>query len=233
MGKTNSSLTISLSLDQYFESSILSKIEQMVTVRVEESLGTSIEKMVAEKVSALADKQFEKLAKSKLEEYFIKSLKKTNMWGDPTGESTSLVEVLKDQFAKFLDQQVDDKGNPSNYSGDKLKRHQWMLNKLAHEPLKQAIDDTDETKTKASAGARRAARRFAVQDQGATDNNIEKLTEWYAGVIEAETHSAALLEALRGMLEGCPMCGSTFCDHKERVAQWNKAEAVIREVEGG
>ena len=139
--KTQSKIAVSVDLDKYFEDSIMGQIEQQIVAKIESRLESTITKLVQTTVEKLADKQFDRLAKAKLEEFFVKSHQKTDYYGSPTGESVSLVQVLEKKFADYLEQSVDDNGQPSSYS-ESLKRSQWMLNKLAHEPLQQAVNET-------------------------------------------------------------------------------------------
>lgn len=139
--KTNSKISVELSLDEYFENNIMAHLTTMLEAKIESSMESQVEAIVRCKVEELANKEFNKIAKSKVEEFFTKAHHKTDYYGHPTGQSESLIEVLTKKFGEYLDQSVDDNGQPSSYSKS-LKRSQWMLNKLAHEPLQKAIEET-------------------------------------------------------------------------------------------
>jgi hypothetical protein len=68
--------------------------------------------------------------------------------------------MLLKQFNEYLEEQVDEKGEKGGYSRTGLRRSQWMLNKLAHEPLQAAVEETvkkiaDEAKKQVQASVAR------------------------------------------------------------------------------
>lgn len=135
------SISVTLNFDQWMNGSIedhiIAKLVAALTTRLEASIKTQVETKMLKKINA----EFDELARKQVEDYFMKQVKKTNSYGEPTGEQTNMRDLLAKKFQEYMSQKVDSKGNPSSYS-DGLPRSQQMLNQLAHKPLQEAIDET-------------------------------------------------------------------------------------------
>lgn len=138
----NDAITVTIDMNKWLSGSINDVLVNSLVTSLSGSLKHKVGKVVEEKVLELADAQFQALAEAKLEEFFTKSHQKTNTWGEKTGESYTIREMLLDRFKLYLDDKVDAKsGAESSYSGS-IRRVDFMLNQLAHKPLQAAIDET-------------------------------------------------------------------------------------------
>lgn len=63
----------------------------------------------------------------------------TDEWGEPTGEQTTVRDMLREKAAKFLDEQVDYEGKTSSYSSNKHPRWKWALSSLVDNSVKGAL----------------------------------------------------------------------------------------------
>ena len=141
----NDAITVTISMDKWLSGNINDVLVRSLTSTLSAKLDKQIGKAVEAKVLALADAQFQALAEAKLEEFFSKAHQKTNTWGEKTGESYTIRELLLDRFRLYLDAKVDPKsGAEGSYSGN-IRRVDFMLNQLAHKPLQAAIDETVKT----------------------------------------------------------------------------------------
>jgi hypothetical protein len=135
------SITVTVDFDRYLDGTMRDAIVNQIVVALSDKLEDGVTKLVQQRIEALAREQFDALARAKVQEFFTMAHRKTNTWGEPTGEAVSLREILLDKFRAYLDENVDEKGQVSSYSKS-MKRSQWMLNELAHKPLHDAVDQT-------------------------------------------------------------------------------------------
>ncbi|NUB12682.1 hypothetical protein GAY28_08150 [Azospirillum brasilense] len=134
-------ITVTINVDQWLNGSLQDVVVKSLVNSLQKQISGAVKEAVETKMLELADQQFQALATEKLEEFFTKAHRKTNGWGEPTGQTYSVRELLTDRFQQYLGEKVDSDGRPSSYSGS-LPRSQHMLNTLAHKPLQEALNET-------------------------------------------------------------------------------------------
>lgn len=135
-------ISVTVNMDQWLSGSLNDVLVKSLVANMAGRVEKAVAAAVTEKVLALADQQFQALAEAKLEEFFTKAHQKTNTWGEKSGESYTIRELLLDRFKQYLDTKVDAKsGAEGNYSGS-IRRVDFMLNNLAHRPLTAAVNET-------------------------------------------------------------------------------------------
>lgn len=134
-------ITVTINVDQWLNGSLQELVVKSLVNSLQKQISNAVKDAVETKVLELAEAQFQALAAEKLEEFFTKAHRKTNTWGEPTGQSYSVRELLMDKFSEYLSERVDHEGRASSYNGN-MARSQWLLNTLAHKPLRAAIDET-------------------------------------------------------------------------------------------
>lgn len=166
----NDAITVTINMDKWLSGSVNDVLVNSLTHALSAKLKDQVGKAVQEKVFAMVDEQFQALAASKLEEFFTMSHQKTNTWGEKTGQSYTIRELLMDRFKGYLDAKVDaNNGSESTYSGS-IRRVDFMLNQLAHKPLRDAIDET--------------VKAFSAQAKAAIQTNVARyITEQLAPTI--------------------------------------------------
>lgn len=140
-------VTVTVNVDQWLNGSLEDVVVQSLTAHITGRLSATIEKAVKAavdtKIMDLVNGKFAELAEARVIEFFIKAHSKTDAWGNVKGEPVSIQDLLLVKFDQYMDEKVDGKGRKSTYSGDnKLTRAQWMLNTLAHDGLKAAVEQT-------------------------------------------------------------------------------------------
>lgn len=64
--------------------------------------------------------------------------RKTNSWGEPTGDVITMREYLADRFEKYMQQTVDREGRTSNDSYNRTRRSQWLIDTLGEKVVLEA-----------------------------------------------------------------------------------------------
>jgi hypothetical protein len=136
-------LAITLDLSDWHEDVTMKEIENKVVAELTGRLKEQVATVVRETVVSLADAEFKKIAKSELEKVLTKGFKKTNEYGEPIGSETSIREMLLAQFKEYISEPVDSEGRRESYSRNgSLTRSQYIINKMAHGPLMDAVQET-------------------------------------------------------------------------------------------
>ena len=61
----------------------------------------------------------------------------TDEWGNPTGEPSTVRDLLREKAAKFLDEKVDSSGDVTSYSGQ--PRWKWAASSLVSSQVEKAL----------------------------------------------------------------------------------------------
>jgi hypothetical protein len=138
--KENGRLTATLDINEYMEGSIRERIEERLVNLIAEKIGKRMDEVIGARILELADKEWNKSAKAKVDEFFSKPCRKTNNYGEETGGSITMRELLIERFDKYLTAKVNNRGEES-YNGD-TTRAQRMLDDLIKKPLQDAVTET-------------------------------------------------------------------------------------------
>ena len=113
--------------DQYSDESDLSDLaNKKINERIERLVGNTLAKKVDETLTA----EVEKLLRTEVVP--------VDIWGDKTGEPTTIKAALHKRAAEFWSEKVDGDGKPSTYYSGK-PRHEWLFSKIAAEEFSKAI----------------------------------------------------------------------------------------------
>lgn len=133
-------ITITLDTDQYLSGTLEGIIVESLVRQLSGQIKDRVADAVTHKVTLLADQEFARIARQQLDEFFSKPHQKTNEWGDATGTEVTIREMLVERFARYLDQRVDSNGREER-NNSYPTRLDWLLRRLADEPLQEAIDE--------------------------------------------------------------------------------------------
>ena len=103
-----------------------------------ERIRIKVEKLVTERVSAALDKTVESALSDALKSALSSEISPVNAWGEPTGESKTLREVLYLRSVDFWNEKVGADGKKSSAYGAK-PRHEHMLQEVMAKEFSKAI----------------------------------------------------------------------------------------------
>ncbi|KKK69839.1 hypothetical protein LCGC14_2930030 [marine sediment metagenome] len=116
-----------LELDKTILDTLTPLLREAVLKKVDAVTEKTITAIVQERVAALSV------------EAFAESFQRTNHWGKKEGKVVSLPDVMAGHMNDHLNQQVNERGQPTGYGGE-LTRCAWMVRAAMQDALKTEID---------------------------------------------------------------------------------------------
>lgn len=113
------------------DDSISENVLNLVRARVNESVA----KQVQDAISKALDSELQRLLEARITP--------VDMWGDPTGEATTIRDQLHKRAVTFFNEKVDNEGRPTSYGG--YPRYQRIYADLANTAFSKAVKDNIET----------------------------------------------------------------------------------------
>jgi len=101
---------------------IRSDIVQATARELFQNLRHEIQKDVRNSIKHEIDRQLSAI----VTEALAGKVQPTDEWGEPTGEITTVRDLLREKAAKFLEEKVDSSGDATSYSGQ--SRWKWACN---------------------------------------------------------------------------------------------------------
>lgn len=106
-----------------------------------------ISELAQKTICQRVDEYFKSTVKSKIDTYLAESMEKlvsteiapVNIWGEKTGEPTTLRDAMAEKARDYWNVVVNDDGKPSDRWGAKLTRAEWLMKKIAGEEFSAAI----------------------------------------------------------------------------------------------
>lgn len=102
--------------------SVDSKINERVQKLFETLINTKVDAFLSEQMSAIISKE----------------ICPVDIFGEKTGEPTTIKAVLAKRAREFWDIKVNEEGKPGDYYSNK-PRHQWMFEKIVKEQFAEAV----------------------------------------------------------------------------------------------
>jgi hypothetical protein len=106
-------------------------VVDIVQARVKESVA----KQVPDAISKALDSELQRLLEARITP--------VDMWGDPTGEATTIRDQLHKRAVTFFNEKVDNEGRPTSYGGS--PRYQRIYADLANTAFSKAVKDNIDT----------------------------------------------------------------------------------------
>lgn len=119
--------------DQYDGESLY----KYATNRIDKLIKETVEFKIKERVDAFLKEEMEKIVNQEINP--------VNMWGEKTGESTSLKQILADQAREFWCCKVDKNGQESSYGG--RPRYQVTCQNIMKEAFTETLKQSADTIT--------------------------------------------------------------------------------------
>lgn len=110
-------------------------INDTVFSLVEEHIKKTVQRQVHEAVSKALDAELQRILEAKITP--------VDMWGEPTGEATTIRDQLHKRAVNFFSEKVDSEGKPTSYGG--APRYQRIYSELACAAFSKAVKDNIET----------------------------------------------------------------------------------------
>lgn len=133
-------MNVTIDMEEYTEDSLIDQIAQNI---INYQVGPNVQKILKEKMDAAIEKQLNEAAQVSISEIIEakinEGIQKTNWMGEPTGEKTSLKEMILKKAEEFMHEEVNDRGEKSGYRDSKQTRTEWYVKKYAKEGLDKAI----------------------------------------------------------------------------------------------
>lgn len=98
-------------------------------------INTNIKRLVDESAKAKIDEVLTNELMGLLKQEYTP----TNMWGEPTGEPTTIRDALAEHARTFWTQKVDNKGQARTGYGTK-PRHEWLFGEIVKDEFAKAIN---------------------------------------------------------------------------------------------
>lgn len=131
------SLKIELSLTDYSESSIMDRVVEVLTDRLQRN----IEKQVHDRMRKVIDDVLQAKAEASVAEYLTKPMQKTNHYGEPVGAPITMTEMVASKFEEHMKEHVDTRGQKQDAynSGKGEKRLDWIVKQICGDKLEDAV----------------------------------------------------------------------------------------------
>lgn len=108
-----------------------------------DDINTLAQKTICQRV----DEYFAATVKSKIDTYLAETMHKlvsteiapVNIWGEKTGEPTTLRDAMAEKARDYWNVVVNDDGKPSDRWGAKLTRAEWLMKKIVGEEFSAAM----------------------------------------------------------------------------------------------
>lgn len=124
---SNGGITITIPSLPVSESDIIRGIAKHFADKLTPVIEQKLEEITEGAFADAVNRESDKL----LRELLSKPQRKTNQWGESTGEPITMREYLADRFDLYMKQSVDREGRPSSYDSDKRRtRSQWLIETL-------------------------------------------------------------------------------------------------------
>lgn len=102
-----------------------------------EDLQLTAKKRIYERVESVLDKVVDARLNQAMTEILAETITPVTIWGEPTGETTTLRDALASRARVFWEVQVDNEGKPTTWNGK--PRHEHLMAKLLNEEFANAI----------------------------------------------------------------------------------------------
>lgn len=138
------------------------EINETVLSLVQTHIRGVVERQTQEAVSKALDAEIQRILESKITP--------VDMWGEPTGEATTIRDQLHKRAVNFLSEKVDKDGKPMPYGG--APRYQRIYAELANTAFSKAVSENIET---IAAAVKKSVRDTIWRDLDTALNNTFKV----------------------------------------------------------
>lgn len=134
-------INITLDLDWFGEDGSLDEaIKKGITESVVKKISEDTLEDISEKVDTVISTEISKRLNTYMDEIFSKPRTVTDKWGEIIKENVTIKSQLSEALEHFIDQKVDDKGNPDSYSYSKKTRVEYMAEKFYKDYCSSTIE---------------------------------------------------------------------------------------------
>lgn len=121
------------------EEEIISRAVSAVMSRLERHIDNALSRFVAEDYRQAITDRVVAIADAMVDEQMNVRFQRTNTWGEPAGEKTTMREVLEKEIKKLMEMQVDAQGRPAGYRDVKTNRINWVIAELVREQMEKTV----------------------------------------------------------------------------------------------
>lgn len=105
-------------------------LEGLVTSKIESRIDELFKSSINAKVDAFLSTEMERI--------LSKEIVPVDIWGESTGEPTTIKAVLAKRAREFWDTKVNSEGKPGDYYSNKA-RHEWLFAKIVQDEFAAAV----------------------------------------------------------------------------------------------
>lgn len=116
---------------------LVNRFDQRISQKVEKAMSAAIRSKVDEAASKIIGERAEAVIRELVE----KPRRQTDMWGNPSGPTVAFADLIPGIAENYMNQRVNEKGEASGYSGDKLTRFNWLIASMVRGEVDKAARD--------------------------------------------------------------------------------------------
>lgn len=133
--ETPQGLQISLTIGNYEMRGIENAVVQAIGRSFEKRLEKAVEDLIGSKIEeAIAER-----AKALVGEFIQRPRQRTNTYGEATGEKVTALELIMDNFSKYMKQRVETDGRLSHYQDRGQTREDWLVSQIGTKAVHEAV----------------------------------------------------------------------------------------------
>jgi hypothetical protein len=133
--ETPQGLQISLTIGNYEMRGIENAVVQAVGRSFEKRLEKAVEDLIGSKIEeAIAER-----AKALVGEFIQRPRQRTNTYGEATGDKVTALELIMDNFQKYMKQRVEADGRMSHYQDGGQTREDWLISQIGTKAVHEAV----------------------------------------------------------------------------------------------
>lgn len=133
--ETAQGLQVTVTINPYEMRGIENAVIQAIGRSFEKRLEKAVEDLISSKIEdAIAER-----AKALVGEFIQRPRQRTNTYGEATGEKVTALELIMDNFTKYMKQRVETDGRLSHYQDRGQTREDWLISQIGTKAVHEAV----------------------------------------------------------------------------------------------
>lgn len=130
-------IQINIEIDDWHDGSFTDRVIEKIVANIQ----GDIQKQVHDRARKVIDDTMKEQAENAVIEYLRNYIAVTNTYGEKTGKTCTLTELIVEKFSKYMNEFVNKQGNPDTYNRDNIKRIDWLVGKICTEGVEKIVKD--------------------------------------------------------------------------------------------